>query len=56
MVNNTIQNNPSHGIQVIGNSFTCIGFRTAIDTVAGPNIIRNNGLNGLIVSPRAEGR
>ena len=50
IVNNTIQNNLGHGIQVIGNSFAFIGFRTAIDTVASPNVIRNNGSHGIHVT------
>jgi parallel beta-helix repeat protein len=56
IVNNTIQNNPGHGISVIGNSFTFIGFRTAIDTVAGPNVIRNNGLHGISVTLSSSAR
>ena len=49
IVNNTIQNNVRHGIQVNGNSFAFIGFRTADDTVASPNTIRNNGIHGINV-------
>jgi parallel beta-helix repeat protein len=56
IVNNTIQNNPGHGIQVIGNSFTFIGFATAIDTVASPNVIRNNGLHGINVTLSSSAR
>ncbi len=50
IVNNTIHNNPGHGIFLPGNSFAFIGFRTAIDTVASPNIIRNNGIHGISVT------
>jgi parallel beta-helix repeat protein len=56
IVNNTIQNNPGHGISVIGNSFAFIGFRTAIDTVASPNVIRNNGLHGISVTLSSSAR
>ena len=50
IVNNTIQNNPSHGINVTGNSFVFIGFTTADDTIASPNTIRSNGVHGINVS------
>ena len=56
IVNNTIQNNLGHGIQVIGNSFAFIGFRTAIDTVASPNVIRNNGSHGIHVTLSSSAR
>jgi parallel beta-helix repeat protein len=50
IANTTIQNNPGHGILLTGNSFAFIGFRTADDTVASPNVIRDNGLNGITVT------
>ena len=56
IVNNAIQNNPSHGINVTGNSFVFIGFVTADDTVASPNTIRNNGVHGINVSFSASAR
>jgi len=56
IVNNTIQNNPGHGIMVIGNSFAFIGFRASTDTVASPNTIRNNGLHGIFVTLSSSAR
>jgi parallel beta-helix repeat protein len=50
IVNNTIQNNGSAGILVTGNAFGFIGFATADDVVASPNIIRNNGTHGISVT------
>jgi parallel beta-helix repeat protein len=56
IVNNTIQNNASHGINVTGNAFVFIGFATADDTVASPNRIRYNGVHGINVSFSASAR
>jgi parallel beta-helix repeat protein len=56
IVNNTIQNNPGNGIQVNGNSFSFIGFRSPLDTVASPNIIRNNGMHGIHVTLSSSAR
>jgi parallel beta-helix repeat protein len=56
IVNNTIQNNPSHGINVTGNAFVFIGFATADDTIASPNTIRYNGVHGINVSFSASAR
>jgi hypothetical protein len=50
IINNTIRNNGSHGIQVNGNAFAFIGFGNADDTVASPNVIDHNGANGIHVS------
>jgi parallel beta-helix repeat protein len=56
IVNNTIQNNPNHGINVTGNAFVFIGFATADDTIASPNTIRFNGAHGINVSFSASAR
>lgn len=50
IANNTIQDNRSHGINVTGNAYAFVGFVTADDTVASPNIIRHNGVHGINVS------
>ncbi|MBI2209494.1 MAG: right-handed parallel beta-helix repeat-containing protein, partial [Deltaproteobacteria bacterium] len=50
IVNNTIQNNPDDGINVIGGSNAFIGIRSASNLVAGSNTIQNNGRRGVFVS------
>ena len=54
--NNVIENNGSHGIYVTGNAWVFIGFATADDTVASPNLIRFNGVHGINVSWSAAAR
>jgi parallel beta-helix repeat protein len=56
IINNTIQNNGSHGIQVNGSAFAFIGFGNADDTVASPNVIRFNGAHGINVTFSASAR
>jgi parallel beta-helix repeat protein len=50
IVNNTIRNNRSHGILVTSNASGFIGFATADDTVASPNVIHSNGIHGIYVT------
>ena len=56
VVNNTIQNSASHGLLVTASSFALVGILTTDDTVASPNIIRNNGIHGINVSFSAAAR
>jgi parallel beta-helix repeat protein len=49
IVNNTIQNNVQAGIGVAETSFAFIGFVTASDTVASPNLITGNRAQGIAV-------
>ena len=56
IVNNTIQNNPADGINVIGGSNAFIGVRSGSDTVASPNTIQDNGRHGVLVTRSSNAR
>ena len=47
IVNNTIQHNTQHGILVLGSSSVHIGVWYTDDKVPQPNIIQNNGVDGI---------
>ena len=56
MLNNRVENLPSHGIVIVENSNGRIGFSNATDTAAAPNIIQNNGGYGILVTRSSAGR
>src|SRR4029079_9901956 len=56
LVNNTIQDNAAAGILVTGNAFGFIGFATADDAVASPNVIRRNGTHGISLTLSSSAR
>ena len=56
ILNNVIQNNPSHGILVTGTSVADIGITSGGQTVADTNTIQNNGNNGIIVNRGSSAR
>lgn len=47
IINSVVQENAQGGIVVAGGSFCFIGFTSTFDTVASPNIVKNNGGNGI---------
>jgi parallel beta-helix repeat protein len=49
IVNNTIENSASNGIEVEETSYARIGFSTFGDPTPSPNIIQNNGGEGILV-------
>lgn len=56
ILNNTIQNNPMDGINVIGGSNAFIGIRSVSNLVAGPNTIQTNGRHGVLVTRGSNAR
>jgi parallel beta-helix repeat protein len=56
IVNNTIENNPSNGINVTTGAFAFVGVRSGEDVVASPNIVRFNGGHGVTVAFSASAR
>jgi parallel beta-helix repeat protein len=56
IINNTIRNNPEDGIYVADNSFARIGFSFPTDSVASPNVIEDNGGNGITVTRLSSAR
>lgn len=55
IVNNTIEDNAVHGIQLLGGSSANIGFRAG-DAVASPNVIQNNTSFGINLSDSSSAR
>ena len=53
---NTIQDNGFAGILVTGNAFGFIGFASADDAVARPNVIRRNGTHGISLTLSSSAR
>jgi parallel beta-helix repeat protein len=49
IVNNTIERSGRHGIYVLGSASAHIGVISTGDTVAQPNVIQNNGVDGIQV-------
>lgn len=49
ILNSTIQNNANTGISILDGAAAHIGFLSYQDTVAQPNIVQNNGNNGIVV-------
>jgi parallel beta-helix repeat protein len=56
IVNNAILENFQAGIGVAESSYAFIGFATAADTVAGPNVISGNRAQGIAVARSAYAR
>jgi parallel beta-helix repeat protein len=56
IINNTIRNNPSNGIQVAGNSQAFIGFVSTSDTALRANTIQGNGAAGINVGRASSAR
>jgi parallel beta-helix repeat protein len=56
IVNNTVQSSPQSGIVITDSSSARIGFLATGDTVARPNIVRDNGENGITVGRGASAR
>ena len=49
IINNTVEHNQQNGIFVLGSSSAHIGVLSTGDTVASPNVIRDNGADGIKV-------
>lgn len=56
ILNNTIQNNPDHGIFVVGTSIADIGVTSGAQTVPDTNTIQGNTGNGILIDRSSSAR